>query len=75
MKTGHLPPSRVFPKKATGRKHIEDAIAGYLKELGGTLEMLDSRYEDLKNGRVTPFDGDIAFAGRRRKSQERRSRS
>ena len=54
---------------------IEDAIAGYLKELGGTREMLDSRYDDLKNGRVTPVDGDIAFADLRRKSQERRSRS
>ena len=54
---------------------IEDAIAGYLKELGGTREMLDRRYDDLKNGRVTPFDGDNAFADLRRKSQERRSRS
>jgi predicted transcriptional regulator len=54
---------------------IEDAIAGYLKELGGTREMLDSRYDDLKNGRVTPFEGDIAFGDLRRKSQERRSRS
>ena len=54
---------------------IEDAIAGYLKELGGTREMLDSRYDDLKNGGVTPLDGDIAFADLRRKSQERRSRS
>ena len=54
---------------------IEDAIAGYLKELGGTREMLDGRYDDLKNGRVTPSDGDNAFADLRRKSQERRSRS
>lgn len=54
---------------------IEDAMAGYLKELGGTREMLDSRYDDLKNGRVTAIDGEAAFADLRRKSQERRSGS
>ena len=31
---------------------IEDAMAGYLKELRETREMLDARYDDLKSGRV-----------------------
>ena len=31
---------------------IEDAMAPYLQELGQVREMLDSRYDDLKSGRV-----------------------
>ena len=51
---------------------IEDAMAGYLKELGETRAMLDARYDDLKSGRIKPVDGDTAFDALRRKSQERR---
>ena len=54
---------------------IEDAMAGYLKELGETREMLDGRYDELRSGRVKPVDGDTAFGTLRGKSQERRSRS
>ncbi|HSY92996.1 MAG TPA: hypothetical protein VK812_16615 [Candidatus Binatus sp.] len=54
---------------------IEDAMAGYLAELAQVREMLDSRYDDLKSGRVTPLDGDEAFARLRQKSKERRSGS
>jgi predicted transcriptional regulator len=54
---------------------IEDAMAGYLQELAQTREMLDSRYDDLKSGRVKPIDGEEAFANLRRKSEERRPRS
>jgi predicted transcriptional regulator len=56
---------------------IEDAMAGYLQELAQTREMLDSRYDDLKSGRVKPVDGEEAFANLRRKSKskERRTRS
>jgi predicted transcriptional regulator len=53
---------------------IEDAVAGYLKELGETRAMLDSRYDEVKDGRVKAVDGDSAFAELRRKSRERRSR-
>ena len=52
---------------------VEDAMAGYLDELTHTREMLDSRYDDVKSGRVKPLDGDEAFATLRRKSRERRS--
>jgi predicted DNA-binding protein len=52
---------------------VEDAMAGYLEELSQTREMLDSRYDDLKSGRIKPVDGEEAFAALRRKSQERRS--
>ena len=54
---------------------VEDAMAGYLKELGETREMLDSRYDDLKTGQVKPADGESAFADLRRKSEQRRARS
>jgi predicted transcriptional regulator len=54
---------------------IEDAMAGYLQELAEVREMLDSRYDDLKSGRVKPVDGEEAFANLRRKSEERRAGS
>jgi len=52
---------------------VEDAMAGYLQELGGVREMLDSRYDDLKTGRVKAVDGEQAFADLRRRSQERKT--
>jgi predicted transcriptional regulator len=54
---------------------IEDAMAGYLQELSQVREMLDSRYDDLKSGRVKPLDGEEAFAKLRRKSDQRRAGS
>jgi len=52
---------------------IEDAVAGYFEELAQTREMLDSRYDDLKNGRVKPVSGDEVIAHFREKSAARRS--
>jgi hypothetical protein len=52
---------------------IEDAVAGYFEELAQTREMLDSRYDDLKNGRVKPVSGDEVVAHFREKSAARRS--
>jgi predicted transcriptional regulator len=52
---------------------VEDAMAGYLQELAETREMLDSRYDDIKSGRVEPIDGEEAFADLRRKSELRRN--
>jgi predicted transcriptional regulator len=52
---------------------IEDAMAGYLVELAQVREMLDRRYDDLRSGRVTPSDGEEAFARLRQKSKERRT--
>ena len=39
-------------------KLLEDAMAGYVAELAETREMLNSRYDDLKSGRVKPIPGD-----------------
>ena len=56
---------------------IEDAMAAYLQELAQVRDMLDSRYDDLKSGRVKPVDGEEALANLRRKSKSdaRRARS
>jgi hypothetical protein len=45
----------------TGRtpdKLVEDAMAGYVAALAETPEMLSSRYDDLKSGRVKAIPGD-----------------
>jgi len=52
---------------------VEDAMAGYLKELTGLRSMLDARYDDIQSGRVKPIDGEEAIARLRRKSEERRA--
>jgi hypothetical protein len=53
---------------------VEDALAGYVPEAAGTSEMLDSRYDDLKSGRVKPISGDEVEARLREKSSARRSK-
>ena len=40
---------------------VEDALAGYLEEVASVRKTLDSRYDDLKSGRVKPIDGEEAF--------------
>jgi predicted transcriptional regulator len=55
----------------TGRapdKLLEDAMAGYEVELAETRLMLNSRYDDLKNGRVKAIPGDEIAAHFRDKS-------
>jgi hypothetical protein len=55
---------------------VEDAMAGYVGELLQVREMLNSRYDDLKSGRVKPIPGDEVEAYFREKSAAaRRSRS
>ena len=47
---------------------VEDAMAGYFDELARTREMLNSRYDDLKSGRVKPISRDEILAYFREKS-------
>ena len=47
---------------------VEDAMAGYFDELAQTREMLNSRYDDLKSGRVKPVSRDEIVANFREKS-------
>lgn len=52
---------------------LEDAMAGYMQELVGVREMLDSRYDDIESGRVKPLAGEEAIAKLRQRGQVRRS--
>lgn len=52
-------------KAQTGRETDElvaDAMTGYFDELSHTREMLDSRYDSVRNGEVAMVDGEAAFA-------------
>ncbi len=63
---------------ASGRKPdelVQDALAGYLDEVAELRQHLDTRYDDLKAGRVQPVSGDEAAARLREKSQLRKSPS
>jgi len=51
---------------------VEDAMAGYLKELAELNKKLDRRYDEIQSGRVKPLDGEAAFNRLRDKSQNRR---
>jgi hypothetical protein len=53
---------------------LEDAVIGHLEELSRTREMLDSRYDDLEAGRVTPIDGEEAYRLLMEKTAQRRLR-
>ncbi len=53
---------------------VEDAVAGYLEELTQMRRVLDSRYDDLKSGRVKPIDGEEALALLRAKTDKQRNR-
>ena len=50
---------------------VQDVVAGYVDELAGVREMLDGRYDDLKSGRIKPFDGEAFFEQLRQREDER----
>jgi uncharacterized protein YutE (UPF0331/DUF86 family) len=47
-------------------------MAGYLAELAGLRDTLDSRYDEINTGRVKPIDGEEAFRHLRDKGEDRR---
>ncbi len=51
-------------------KLVEDAMAGYVAALAETREMLNSRYDDLKSGRVKPIEGEAFFENLRKREDE-----
>jgi predicted DNA-binding protein len=53
---------------------VQDAMAAYLDELVQTREMLNSRFDDLKSGKVKPIDGEEAFARLKSKTEAQRNR-
>ena len=54
---------------------VQDAVAGYVDELAETREMLDSRYDDIKSGKVKLIPGEEVFARLRAKSEPRSGQS
>jgi predicted transcriptional regulator len=50
-------------------KLLEDAIAVYIDEFAAARETLDSRYDDLKSGRVKPIDGEAFFENLRKRGE------
>jgi hypothetical protein len=52
---------------------VEDATAAYVDEVLQTRDMLNSRYDDLKSGRVKPISRDEIIAYFREKSAARRT--
>jgi predicted transcriptional regulator len=51
---------------------VEDAMTGYFSEVSQVRDMLDTRYDDIKSGRVQPIDGEEVFRRLRQKSENRR---
>jgi hypothetical protein len=49
---------------------VQYVIAGYVGDLAEVRQMLDSRYDDLKNGNVAPVDGEDFFEALRRRENE-----
>ena len=54
--------------RGTPDEIVQDVVEGYFDELAHTREMLNSRYDDLKSGRVKPIPGDEVEAYFREKS-------
>ena len=49
---------------------VEDALAGYWEEVASLRTTLDSRYDDLKRGRVKPIDGGAFFENLRKREAD-----
>ena len=64
LETGHTPD-----------QIIEDAVAAYFDECSETREMLDSRYDDMKSGRVKGIRGEEFFENLRKREDESVKRS
>jgi hypothetical protein len=58
--------------RGTADELVRDVIEGYFDELAPTREMLNSRYDDLKSGRVKPISRDAVIAHFREKSDAAR---
>lgn len=54
---------------------VQDVLTDYLQALLGLREMLDSRYDDLKSGRVKPIDGEAFFESLRKREDDFLNRS
>jgi len=57
-------------RRGSADELVQDVVEGYSDELAQTREMLNSRYDDVKNGKVKPIDGEEFFADLRRREDE-----
>jgi hypothetical protein len=71
--TSRLESAKLRPVQAAAGEFVREVMTGYLDDLAEVREMLDTRYDDVKSGRIQPIDGEEAFARLRRKSEERRA--
>jgi hypothetical protein len=53
----------------TADEFVQDAMAGYFEELAEVRGMLDSRYDDIKSGKVKPIDGEAFFESPRQRGE------
>jgi predicted DNA-binding protein len=51
---------------------VEDALAGYLAEAAELGDLLDSRSDDIKSGRVKALEGETFFEGLRQREEIRK---
>jgi hypothetical protein len=58
--------------RGTADELVQNVVEGYFDELAQTREMLNSRYDDLKSGRVKPISRDEVVAYFREKSAAQR---
>lgn len=49
---------------------VEDAMAAYLTEVAELRAVLDSRYDEIKSGRVKPVDGERFFENLHRRESD-----
>ena len=52
---------------------VQEAVAGYASEVSEVSEMLNSRYDDIKNSRLKLIDDEEAFARLHEKIEARRN--
>jgi predicted DNA-binding protein len=61
--------------RGTAEELVQRVVEGYVDDVAETRETLDSRYDDLKSGRVKPVSaGNVAAHFREKSAAVRRSR-
>jgi len=54
---------------------VQDLVAASVDDLADVRAMLDTRYDDLKSGRVKPIDGETFFENLRKREDDLLNRS
>jgi hypothetical protein len=56
--------------RGSAEELVQDVVEGYFDELAQMRKMLNSRYDDLKNGKVKPISGEAFFESLRKREDE-----